>query len=250
MMKINVSLVSESAIKINKDYRRVFISLIKRAFSNTEINKEIISKKEYKPYTFSVWLGDKIEIEDKKIKTGNIINFTFSSGDPVVITNFYNGILVLKGNKIPISNDASLTITDINLLPYRRINTTKVLFKTIGVSVLNDPQAPKKDFKKWYIIPTDDLERFNQCLIQRTNSRYQFLTGRAGVHKIEMILPYEIDNPIKETIVKHYEGNVRGFRGVFWLEGSLEILQFVYDYGLGIRTGQGFGMLEILKMGD
>ncbi|MEO0127673.1 MAG: CRISPR-associated endoribonuclease Cas6 [candidate division WOR-3 bacterium] len=249
-MKINISLVSGSSVSLSKDYRRTFISLIKRAFKNTKLSTETINKKEYKPYTFSVWLGDKIEIDVQKLKTGNILNFTFSSGDPEIITNFYNGILALKGENIYLSKDSQLKITDINLLPYRRINSDKVLFKTVGVSVLNDPQAGRKDFKKWYIIPTDDIERFNQCLLQRTNSRYQFITKKAGIHKIRMVLPYEIDNPIKETIVKHYEGNVRGFRGTFWLEGTPEILQFVYDYGLGIRTGQGFGMLEIVKMGE
>lgn len=249
-MRINISLVSDSSTNLNIDYRRSFISLIKRAFGNTEISEKILSKKEYKPYTFSVWLGDKIEIEKEKIQTDKIITFLFSSGDPVIITNFYNGILPLKGKKISLTKDYIFTITNINLLPYRKINTNKVLFKTIGVSVLNDPESSKNDFKRWYIIPTDDLERFNQCLAQRTNSRYQFITNKAGVHKIKMVLPYETDNPIKETIVKHYEGNVRGFRGIFWLEGSPEILQFVYDYGLGIRTGQGFGMLEIIKTGE
>lgn len=248
-MKIKVNLTTESPVNLNKDYRRNFISLIKRVFSKTEVENKLLNKKEYKPYVFSVWLGKDFEIDDKKIQTSNLLSFIFSSGDPVIITNFYNGILTLKGQNVSISKDVNLTITDINLLPYRRINSNKVLFKTIGVSVLNNPETPKNDFKKWYIIPTDDIERFNQCLVQRTNSRYQFITNKAGVHKIKMVLPYDIENPIKETIVKHYEGNVRGFRGTFWLEGNPEILQFIYDYGLGIRTGQGFGMLEIVKEG-
>jgi CRISPR-associated endoribonuclease Cas6 len=52
---------------------------------------------------------------------------------------------------------------------------------------------------------------------------------------------------MKEVLVKHYNGYVRGFKGVFELSGSPEILQFVYDYGFGIRTGQGFGLLELVK---
>lgn len=246
-MRLKLTFKGNQPFNLTRDYRRYFISLLKRIFQASGLDESIYSKKEYKPYTFSVWLGKEFEIE-KEIKNCNILSLLFSSGDPEVVTHFYNGALALKKRGDIIFNKNNLTIADILLLPYRRINTTSVLFKTIGISVLNDPSADKKDFKKWYIIPNDDLERFNECLLQRTNSRYQFITQKAGVQQIRLVLLPEFS--IKETIVEHYGGYVRGFRGIFKLEGSPEILQFVYDYGLGIRTGQGFGLLEMIKQGD
>jgi CRISPR-associated endoribonuclease Cas6 len=66
--------------------------------------------------------------------------------------------------------------------------------------------------------------------------------------------------PIKMTqrIIKH---TLKGFRektgkpimyltgntGIFKLSGDPEDLNMIYKIGLGNRTGQGFGMLEILK---
>lgn len=31
------------------------------------------------------------------------------------------------------------------------------------------------------------------------------------------------------------------------MKGDPWVLQFLYDYGLGVRCGQGFGILEIVK---
>ena len=127
---------------------------------------------------------------------------------------------------------------------------------------MSDPDVSVNDFHRWYILPTDNLDRFNQVLNQRTNTRYEFLTGKKGdfflkltplneeqfkILKLSPVISKNFETSIKETIVKHYEGFVRGFRGVFWLEGEPEILQFIYDCGLGVRTGQGFGLLEILS---
>jgi CRISPR-associated endoribonuclease Cas6 len=138
-----------------------------------------------------------------------------------------------------------MRITDIKLIPQKKIYAEKIIFKSLGVLVLNNPEASRADFKKWYIIPTDNIVKFNECLSQRINSRYQFFTKKVGIHTIRLSLLN--DSFIKETIVKHYGGYIRGFRGIFQLEGSPEILQFVYDYGFGIRTGQGFGLLEVVK---
>ncbi|MEN3046978.1 MAG: CRISPR-associated endoribonuclease Cas6 [Candidatus Hydrothermales bacterium] len=42
-------------------------------------------------------------------------------------------------------------------------------------------------------------------------------------------------------------GFLKGFKGVFILESSSWMLQFIYDFGLGVRTGQGFGLLELIS---
>jgi CRISPR-associated endoribonuclease Cas6 len=241
-VRIKILFEGKEIFNFKKDYRRYFISFLKSVFEKANL-LEIYEKKEYKPYVFSVYLGKEFKI-DEEIQAGKEMSLLFSSGDPVIITNFYNGVIKLKKEDKKIVGE-NLKIKDINLLPYKKINKQKAIFKTIGVCVLNNPDAPKDDFKKWYIIPTDDIEKFNEILYERINDRYKYLMKRKDNHNIKLNLIK--DYPIKEVIVKHYEGYVRGFKGIFELEGSREILQFVYDYGFGIRTGQGFGLLEIIK---
>jgi CRISPR-associated endoribonuclease Cas6 len=241
-VRIRVIFESQKEINLAKDYRRLFLSFLKKTFETVGFLK-IFETKKYRPYTFSVWLGENFKI-DKEVSTDTKISLLFSSGNPVIITNFYNGVLKLKKDRYkPIGE--LLEIKDVVLLPYKKIKTNKAIFKTIEVCVFNNPQASKKDFKSWYITPYDDLDKFNEILYQRTNDRFRYLTGRRETHPIRLNL-YE-NYPMKEVMVKHYNGYVRGFKGVFELEGSHEILQFVYDYGFGIRTGQGFGLLELVE---
>ena len=241
-MQIKVFFESQSKLNLVKDYRRYFLSFLKKTFEKVGFLK-IFEIKEYRPYTFSVWLGENFKI-DEEVSTDTKISLLFSSGDLEIITHFYNGVLRLKKERYKLIGEL-LEIKDVVLLPYKKIRAHKAIFKTVGVCVFNNPQAPKKDLKSWYITPFDDLDKFNEILYQRINDRFKCLTGSKDAHPIRLNL---LENyPIKEVMVKHYNGYVRGFKGVFELSGSPEILQFVYDYGFGIRTGQGFGLLELVK---
>jgi CRISPR-associated protein Cas6 len=239
-MRIRVLFEGEE-VSLRKDYHSFFVSFVKSVFQRVNLLEEIFGEKKYKPYVFSVYFGKDFKADEEKIYAGGGLSFLFSSGDPLIITNFYNGALKLKEENFKIWNK-NIEIKNIDLLPYRKIKSGNVIFKTVGICVLSNKEASKNDFKNFYIIPTDDLEKFNKLLCDRVNDRYRFLTERKDSHFIKL-------NPIniKEMVVKHYKGYLRGFKGIFELEGSPEILQFVYDYGLGIRTGQGFGLLEIVK---
>jgi len=37
------------------------------------------------------------------------------------------------------------------------------------------------------------------------------------------------------------------YKGTFCLKGDPEDLQLLYQTGIGLRTGQGFGMVEVIK---
>ena len=51
---------------------------------------------------------------------------------------------------------------------------------------------------------------------------------------------------VKKTYVKHYGGYLKCFLGKFKIvTDNEEILKFIYDFGMGLRTGQGFGYLEV-----
>ena len=57
------------------------------------------------------------------------------------------------------------------------------------------------------------------------------------------LLPLEL----KRVVVKHMGTYHTGFKGIFELSSSSKMLQFLYDAGIGIRTSQGFGMLELVS---
>ena len=104
---------------------------------------------------------------------------------------------------------------------------------------------------------------FNRVFEERMNQKYEIIKGRKISARVRLIpledrekenlilqgviSPFFGQESIREVYVKHYGGVLRGFKGVFYLEGEPEMLQFVYDYGLGVKTGQGFGLIDILQ---
>jgi len=233
----------------NEDIRSNFISFLKKTFqkSSEEKYNSLFTTKKLKPYVFSPFLGEKF----KENIIGPQISFIFSSGDNEIITIFWNGILQLKKEKQDniILNNKKFYLKDIKLLPEKKINSKKVLFKTIGISIMTDPDSSPADFKNWFIVPEkENLRTFNEILKKRVKQKYKILKNIEIEPKVKFSL-YEKDGKtfIDETIIPLFGGFVRGFRGYFFLEGNPEILKFLYDYGFGVRTGQGFGLLEIVK---
>lgn len=253
----------QKELLVIQEYRQYFISFLKNIFASTKIYKNLYSQKVVKPFTFSVFLGkDLIPLEEKKIKISLPIEFLFSTGDSEIFSYFYNGVLDFKREErmLNISHNF-LKIKKIQLLKNIKINSSAVIFKTLGVVILTDPNASAKDFHNYFIIPNDNLEKFNKILEFRMAEKYQRIIGKKIDTKMiftpinDKELPIFIrqrkldigfSQPIKETIVKHYKGYLRGFKGIFYLEAHPEMLQFIYDYGLGIRTGQGFGMVDLV----
>lgn len=252
-------------ITIEKEYRKYFISFIKNVFTQTNLFTEIYSDKKVRPFTFSVFLGNDFEILDRDIKIKSPIDLIFSTGDYFIFTNFYNGVLELKKKKQGIiwKNGKVIPVKDIVLLRNVKINSSCAIFKTIGVSVVTDPEKRAKNFEKWYCVPGEDnLQEFNRVLEKRMLEKYERMVGKRLDTQIKFTPVSEKEmeifirqgkiplsfgtKPIKEVYVKHYNGFIKGFKGVFYLESHPEMLQFIYDYGLGVRTGQGFGLLEVI----
>ncbi len=256
-------------VRIDRDYRKYFLSFVKNAFTSGGIFSELYSKKEVKPFTFSIFLGNTFQVlddeEGDKLKAHLPFHLLFSTGDPIIFSHFYNGALEIKKNKkgISLPGGKIFPIKEIYLLKNKNIKTSRCIFKTVGVCVLTDPEQDAKDFEKWFCIPCEeDFERFNKVLEKRMIEKYERIKGEKIDTKIKFtpVSEKEIEifirhgklnpcfgpKPIKEIIVKHYNGFIKGFKGVFYLESHPKMLQFIYDYGLGVKTGQGFGLVDVI----
>ncbi|MCX8082442.1 MAG: CRISPR-associated endoribonuclease Cas6 [bacterium] len=230
----------------NKDIRKYFISFLKKIFSTASQleYEELFSTKKVKPYVYSPFLG----LNWEKGILGPDISIIFSSGDISVISHFWNGILSLQKNEnafIEIEG-VKFVLENIQLLPQRRINSSKIICKSIGAIVMTDPSASPSNFSEWFTVPSkDNIQKFNEVFNERTAISYSSILGKTLKSNIQFnILP---DYRITEIIVPVFGGYAKGFKGGFSLEGNPEVLQFLYDFGIGVRTGQGFGMIDVIK---
>ena len=239
-MRFKVKLVKINPRKeatINIDYRRRFISLLKRIFG------ENFDEESVKPYTFAVYFGNRAKFEKDFIKVIDPITFYFSTGDKKVAMAFYNGVVRLK--KEFYLHDFNPTAKEGAFYKIERIEVKKGLFlgnsfKTLSPVVI-ERKTTSKQPKERYVVPGEP--DFDEWLVENLKRRMSAILRKPFSFTEFYLEPLSIE----EVLVKHYGGYVRGFLGEFKLyTDNPEVLKFVYQCGLGVRTGQGFGYLEAI----
>ncbi|RMH79402.1 MAG: CRISPR-associated endoribonuclease Cas6 [Acidobacteria bacterium] len=236
-MRFCVVLSSEKErAKISLDYRRRFISFLKIV-----LRAEYFKEKAPRPYTFAVYFGKNKPIKEGFINEVERITFRFSSGDPVVLMEFYNGILRLKKEKyLHEIGDRKFLIIGIK---QEEEKEPKGYFKTLSPVVVDRLGYEKAENpKERYAVPWE--EDFLPSLLSCVALRFKEIKGYEPKFKSVDFKPIQV----KEQVIKHYGGYLRGFVGEFYLWfNDPEVMKFVYQYGLGVRTGQGFGYLQVVS---
>lgn len=231
---VAISNLNPEPAHIRLDYRGRFISLMKKVFGTEEFSQE-----KPRPYTFAVYFGKNAKIIDGHFAGIKDIKLRFSTGDSVVGVKFYNGILRLK--KKGYIHNIGTGRFKIELIREEKEKPITGVFKTLSPVIVerigfNDSKNPKER----YITPSEP--NFEESLLENIIRRYRTIKGKEPSINSFRFEPIQI----KEEVLKHYEGVVRGFIGSFRIvSDSEEILRFIYLYGLGLRTGQGFGYLEV-----
>lgn len=225
-----------------KDYRSIFMALIKSAFMKydpilyTNLYGTAEQKRKVnKPFTFSVRFPCYSGIEGDKMQCGNLISLIFSSYEETLVTAFYNGLnecrRIIIGENYPIMFDLKY----IQLLPMKRITSGKAVFKTISPILVND-----KGNNLEYLSPTNpEFAKAFKFIISEQARQFQISCS-------EDIVKFEI-NSMKKLPLTHYNQTMTSWLGEFVMEAPINVLQLVYDIGIGVRRSQGFGMLEIVK---
>ncbi len=232
-MRFIVRLVNltEKPLTVDLDYRRRFISLLKTIFGT-----ETFQNSETRPYTFAVYFGKEAKVKDGFIENVNLINFRFSTGDNLTAVRFYNGILRLK-------RQGYIHEIGTGKLFIERIESEKEkkptgYFRTLSPVVVE--RIGFSDRKDRYTVPSD--KDFTESLLENIIRRFIAINENEPKFSRFSFEPVSI----REEVIKHYGGYLKGFLGKFKIKtDSNELLDFIYKFGLGLRTGQGFGYLEV-----
>ncbi|MFN3814512.1 MAG: CRISPR-associated endoribonuclease Cas6 [Aquificaceae bacterium] len=250
-------------------YRHRVLAFIKSALgSSNPYYKESLYENEFytkkvKPFTFALLLpksiqkkkegfslcpDDETQIEDYVFyPSENVtISLLISSIDPEFILNLYNGMLKVKC--FPFNHEINLLVEKVLLMDEKNITSDRVVFKTYspiliedkeGKPVLKDGEFPHKIFNKEFNMIHDKILK----------------DLRGYGLKREMV--FEPVQGWKKQVVKHGLWEIRSkinkpyavftcFEGCFLLKGDPEDLNVLYKKGVGLRTSQGFGMVEVV----
>lgn len=225
-----------------KDYRRIFMALIKSTFAH--FNPVLLAnlyggmeqkKKVNKPFTFSVHFPKYGKIEGNRLYCGNKASLIFSSNDETLVIALYNGLKKKETVSIGETQPIEFRLETLRLLPFKKITSNKVYFKTISPVLVNE-----QNNNLVYLSPTHPS--FNQA--------FKFIiaaqANHFGIPCEENMIDFEITT-MKKLPLSHYNQTMTTWLGEFVLAAPTPILQLVYDIGIGVRRSQGFGMLEIVK---
>jgi len=235
-LRITVLLSHEKdAAEFPDEYRSGFISLFKSLVEEQNEYQELYASKKHRPFCFAARLGYECTLNNHSFIFKGPVNLNISSGDHVFFAKLLNTFIARwrKGEIVRLYQN-KLKISNINILPPKRITKNMIVCNSLERIVLKDPKARGTR----YLSPFENSDYFNQILSEFSKDKYRYFTGKESVGNLFL-------EPIngKFDSVRHYGGLVFGYRGRFKLYGPPELLQFVYDYGLGHRTGQGFGFI-------
>lgn len=267
-MRIKVTIKTS---KLPIIYRHRFISLIKECLkiSDFEYKENLYKNKFSKPFTFSLLMPSTKQIKKEEIKIDNSftivdgvfyftenMNLFISSSDYEFIMHLYNGLLKLKTfdfsseNEMLVNSERIyLEIKEIELLNDKKIKSNTITFKTNSPVIIEDEQDKPVSY---------DSEKINDYINKITNTIFKSTFKRELNEK----LYFEFDkNDLNKQVIKHTLKDFRlhtqkplmfltGFRGKFKLSGHEDDLTLIYKTGLGNKTNQGFGMLDIVGQGD
>lgn len=244
VLRVQITLVPnnevQDSITIPFDFRRYFISLLKTCVNETQLAQRFQENKPgYSPYVFSVFFNKIVGIESRldKLVVKPPVRMIFSTGLFNIMTAVCNGA-VAQRNKETI---LGLTVRDVKLLPLKKIRQNVQDFRICGHAVLKGSAE---------YLDGHDIAAMEEAINTHIKTRIDFLHSEYGEEMgLNDFYPIKVLPPFGHSkgVCSHYGGKMTTIQGFLNLESKPEMLQFLYDYGLGVRTGQGFGLLEVIN---
>lgn len=243
-------------------YRSIFMSLVKESLKTSEIGRIYIDELfEYKennihrmnktprPFCFAVRFQfdkERFRIDKENFYLRGPLEFYLSSSDPAFLITLYNGLINDKLYPFIYSDKVSISKGKTIFLREKEINNTTVIFKTLSPILIEDKEERP-------ILPdlNGDNEEFNRELNYISDSILRGVRGGIGLKKELKFIPLKIRKEVVKHKIKEKNETEKiytftCFNGIFQLSGSPEDLEFLYKLGIGLRRGQGFGMVEVV----
>ena len=250
-------------------YRHRVVSFIKEALtkSNGSYKDFLYQNKIKKPFTFNLVLPKNREANKTLIKIDDnfsvedivfslkdrCITIYISSLDRGFINSLYRGIKRLKFFDFS-WNDSMLVegkkiiwkVRSITVFPDKVIKESSVLFKTNSPMIIED----KEDRPVLFNQP-----EFEECLNEIADRilKAKHIKG-SGLSKPLRFEPVEMRKQVVKHTLKDFRDKtgkpvmyLTGNSGVFRLSGDPSDLNILHKIGIGNRTGQGFGMIELVS---
>jgi CRISPR-associated endoribonuclease Cas6 len=229
-MKLSVALSFGKEVEIKIDrHHELFSSIIKECL-NRSGDKEKIYSNWFRLFSFSWYLHD---IKDNVFK-GNRFTLNISTGDNNILTSFIIGFQKINKNNPYMIYDYPIHAEEVKI-DYNLLETTECIFKVKNLLV---KERNYNGYKVTSLLPNDNnyIELLKQSIMRRCNKM------NIKVEYLDLcIIDYKIiSRKLKNQMFKIIDCNLM-------VNSNVEVLNMIYNTGIGCNRGMGFGYVEVSK---
>lgn len=230
----------QASMTIPMDFRRHFISLLKTILHDSPAYSHFTSQQPgYSPYVFSTGFNKIIAIhaDEGEILIQPPVYMTISSGFYEVITEIINAAINMRDKPVILG----LKVQRVEMLPMKRIHTRDTEFRICGHAAFRGTEE---------YLDGSDVKLLEESINQHMITKYLFFHDLPFTLQEEYSLsPVRVleNSNYKKGVCHHYGGLLTTIQGRMHLQAEPQSLQFLHDFGIGVRPGQGFGLLEVVR---
>lgn len=212
---------------IEVEYRKMFISYLKYCLSDVDEKyfEQYYGNTDKKMFSFAVYLKDFKKNGDFFEISTNEISMNISFYDEMQGYIYYAAILRQLNKPFRIKNN-QMKLISINKINEKQIESDCVFIKTLSPLCFLHHDHEMRDNKKDYYYSIID-SNFEEVMKEKTDV---------------IIKPIHC----KKVLIRHYGIDIPCTLGTFIIAGPKEKLNKLYKSGIGDKTGQGFGMIEVV----
>lgn len=207
-------------------------------------------KRQFKLFTFSKLFGNfriqKKTDKNTQIRFNSPIHFYLSAPFGQILQEFANKMVT--GVSLDLGgNPVSLSSVEVLLPPVfkGKVTTVKIL-SPITVRSTRYNEDGTKQTQYYSPLETAFSKHVRANLLKKYYSFFERYPGDSEFH----IRPFLFSQRKNFHLIMYKGYVVKGYSGIYELEGSRELRQFAYDSGLGERNAQGFGMFDTWEKGE
>jgi CRISPR-associated endoribonuclease Cas6 len=243
-MRITINLISDTEINLPLSYNHAVQGFIYNNIRNENLKTFVhdigfeYNKRKFKMFSFSRIEGEYfIDKKNMRIK--------YKSPITIKITSIYNDFIQDLANTLLEKEEVIIGKNNLRIESVK-IETpsidNKMLVRTISpIVVYSTLQNEIKKFTYYY---NPGEEGFEKMITNNLNRKASTLLGHTVKKDITIkTLKYRK----KPNKIKYKDTIIHGYSGIFLLEGDIDLMNIAYNYGLGSKNSQGFGMVEICE---
>ena len=193
-----------------------------------------IEDKHFKLFTFSLLRGQ-YKIHGKRIEFLDKVLFEIRTVDKTILLSIVESLLNLDTLRIGQNLVKILNVK----IGHKKLTENSYKIRMISPLVVRSTDAETKKTLYYYPFDTEFKSRIMENFERKYQAYYHKVpTGRFDIEPINFSLK-------NKFVTKYKDYLITGWRGEFEIRGDAEVLDFLYQVGLGEKNSMGFGMFVI-----